>query len=403
MIMKKVMMMAVAAFFAVSASAQNPDAVKQIMGMKDFKEAKALVESSLSSMSNEEKAKVWNKVVDLAYSKYDKESTIQITNQAMQKNDPFDKQGMFEAARTAVEAAFECEKYDQLPNEKGKVKPKFHKNNQTRMASARNALVNLGQELYENRDFKGAADVFGIYVDCKNNPLFSDYDFSKDNILGQVAYFASLSAYNAQDYPRASSYADLAVGDTAVAKDAMDIKIFAMKAQLKTKADSLKYLSEIKELYTKDPTDERMFTLLTDYYQASGESALKNELINNQVAKYPSKMAYALKGESEMGDNKWADAIESYKKTLTYDPEFLQVIFNLALCQNNQAITLKDAAAGALTAPAKALLQESIKNLNLIKEKDPDHLTYKWPYFLYQAYYLIGDEANAKALESLVQ
>ncbi|MBO4485949.1 MAG: hypothetical protein J5734_02300 [Prevotella sp.] len=401
--MKKVMMMAVAAFFAVSASAQNPDAVKQIMGMKDFKEAKALVESSLSSMSNEEKAKVWNKVVDLAYSKYDKESTIQITNQAMQKNDPFDKQGMFEAARTAVEAAFECEKYDQLPNEKGKVKPKFHKNNQTRMASARNALVNLGQELYENRDFKGAADVFGIYVDCKNNPLFSDYDFSKDNILGQVAYFASLSAYNAQDYPRASSYADLAVGDTAVAKDAMDIKIFAMKAQLKTKADSLKYLSEIKELYTKDPTDERMFTLLTDYYQASGESALKNELINNQVAKYPSKMAYALKGESEMGDNKWADAIESYKKTLTYDPEFLQVIFNLALCQNNQAITLKDAAAGALTAPAKALLQESIKNLNLIKEKDPDHLTYKWPYFLYQAYYLIGDEANAKALESLVQ
>ena len=401
--MKKVIMMAVAAFFAVSANAQNPDAVKQIMGVKDFKEAKALVESNLSSMSNEEKAKVWNKVVDLAYAKYDKESTIQITNQAMNKNDAFDKEGMFQAARTAVEAAFECEKYDQLPNEKGKVKPKFHKENQNRMASCRNALVNLGQDLYENKDFKGAADVFGMYVDCKNNPLFSDYDFSKDNILGQVAYFASLSAYNAQDYPAASRYADLAVGDTAVAKDAMDIKIFAMKAQLKTKADSLKYLSEIKELYTKDPADERMFTLLTDYYQASGESALKNQIISNQVAQYPSKMAYALKGESEMGDSKWADAIESYKKALGYDPEFLQVIFNLALCQNNQAITLKDAAGGSLTAPAKALLQESIKNLTLIKEKDPDHLNYKWPYFLYQADYLIGDEANAKALESLVQ
>lgn len=401
--MKKVIMMAVAAFFAVSANAQNPDAVKQIMGVKDFKEAKALVESNLSSMSNEEKAKVWNKVVDLAYAKYDKESTIQITNQAMNKNDAFDKEGMFQAARTAVEAAFECEKYDQMPNEKGKVKPKFHKENQTRIAAARNALVNLGQDLYENKDFKGAADVFGMYVDCKKNALFSDYDFSKDNILGQVAYFASLSAYNAQDYPAASRYADLAVGDTAVAKDAMDIKIFAMKAQLKTKEDSLKYLSEIKELYTKDPADERMFTLLTDYYQASGEKDLKNQIISNQVAQYPSKMAFALKGESEMGDSKWADAIESYKKALSYDPSFLQVVFNLALCQNNQAITLKDAAGGTLTAEAKSILQESIQNLNNIKAQDPDHLTYNWPYFLYQAYYLVGDEANYKALESLIQ
>ena len=400
--MKKVMMMAVAAFFAISASAQNPDAVKQIMGLKDFKEAKTLVESSLSSMTSEEKAKVWNKVVDLALAKYDKESTIQITNQAMKKNDPFDKVCMYEAARVAVEAAFECEKYDQQPNDKGKVKPHFHKSNQGRLAPARNALVNAGQGLYEEKDFKGAAEVFGMYVDCKNNPLFSDFDFSKDNILGQVAYFASLSSYNAQDYPAASRYANMAIGDTAVAKEAMDIKILSMKAQLKTKEDSLKYLGEIKELYAQNPADERMFSLLTEYYQSSGDNAAKNELISNQVTKYPSKMAWALKGESEMGEGKWAAAIDSYKKSLAIDPEFIQVQFNLALCQNNQAITLKDANAGNLTPDAKALLQESIANLTQIRAKDPDHLTVNWPYTLYQAYYLIGDEANAKELESLI-
>ena len=396
-------MMAVAAFFAVSASAQNPDTVKKVMGMKDYKEAKALLESSLSSMSDEEKAKAWNKVVDLALAKYDKESNIQITNQAMQKNDPFDKDGMYEAARVAIESAFECEKYDQLPNEKGKVKPKFHKSNQGRLISARNTLVTAGQEVYQNRDFKTAADIFATYVDCKTNPLFSDFDFSKDNILGQVAYFASLSAYNAQDYAKASRYADLALGDTAVAKDAMDIKILSMKSQLNTKADSLKYLAEIKELYNQNPADERMFSLLTEYYQSSGETALKNELIKNQVAKYPSKMAWALKGESEMNESKWADAIESYKKSLAMDPEFIQVQFNLALCENNQAITLKDAAGGALTPEAKSLLQESIKNLNQIKEKDPNQETLRWAYTLYQAYYLVGDEANAKALESIVK
>ena len=103
--MKKIVLMAVAACMVVSANAQNPDAVKKVMDAKDFKEAKALVESNLSSMNDEERAKAWNKVVDLALSKFDKEQTVQITNQAMKKEDPFDKDGMNEAARVAVQSA----------------------------------------------------------------------------------------------------------------------------------------------------------------------------------------------------------------------------------------------------------------------------------------------------------
>lgn len=401
--MKKIMLMAVAACMVVSANAQNPDAVKKVMGLKDFKEAKSLVESSLSSMNDEERAKSWNKVVDLALAKFNKEQEVMLTNQVTKKDDPYDKDGMYEAARVALESALECEKYDQLPNAKGKIKPKFHKSNQDRLTSARTALINAGQDYYNNKDFKAAAAAFGAYVNCKGNSLYSDFDFSKDQYLGQIAYFASLAAYNSQDYPSASRYAGVALGDTAVAKDAMDIKILSMKAQLKTKEDSVKYLNDIKELYNQDPSNERMFSLLAEYYQSVNDNAAKNALINNQVAQHPSKMAWALKGESEMGDQKWADAIESYKKSLAMDPEFIQVQFNLALCQNNQAITLKDANGGNLTPEAKGLLQESIANLNQIKAKDPDHLTVNWPYTLYQAYYLIGDEANAKALEGLIK
>ena len=401
--MKKIMLMAVAACMVVSANAQNPDAVKKVMGLKDFKEAKSLVESSLSSMNDEERAKSWNKVVDLALAKFNKEQEVMLTNQVTKKDDPYDKDGMYEAARVALESALECEKYDQLPNAKGKIKPKFHKSNQDRLTSARTALINAGQDYYNNKDFKAAAAAFGAYVNCKGNSLYSDFDFSKDQYLGQIAYFASLAAYNSQDYPSASRYAGVALGDTAVAKDAMDIKILSMKAQLKTKEDSVKYLNDIKELYNQDPSNERMFSLLAEYYQSVNDNAAKNALINNQVAQHPSKMAWALKGESEMGDQKWADAIESYKKSLAMDPEFIQVQFNLALCQNNQAITLKDANGGNLTPEAKGLLQESIANLNQIKAKDPDHLTVNWPYTLYQAYYLIGDEENAKALEGLIK
>lgn len=401
--MKKMMMMVASVLMTTAAMAQNPDGLKQVLAAKDYQEAAKLVETAASSMTNEEKAKAYNKVVDLALDKYNKEQNVMMTNQVTKKEDPYDKEGMYAAAQKALEAANECDKYDQLPNEKGKVKPKFRKSNSLRLVGARNSMINAGQDLYNAKDYTGAAKSFGLYVDSKKMPLFSETDFSNDQYYGQIAYFASLAAYNGQDFANASRYAAEAQADTAVANDAMDIMILSMKAQLKTKEDSLKYLEEIKNLYTKDPSNERFFSLLTEYYATTGDKDAKNKLIAEQVSANPtSKMAWALKGESEMGDSKWDEAIASYKKSLELDPDFIQVRFNLALCQNNQAITLKEANNGTLTDEAKGLLQQSIDNLTKIREKDPNHEQINWPYTLYQAYYLIGDEANAKEIEPLL-
>jgi tetratricopeptide (TPR) repeat protein len=114
-------------------------------------------------------------------------------------------------------------------------------------------------------------------------------------------------------------------------------------------------------------------------------------------------MSWALKGESDMNESKWKEAIDSYKKALELDNDFLQVRYNLALCENQQAISLREAAGGNMTPEVKQYLQNSIDNLLIIKEKDPNREMVNWAYTLYQAYYLIGDEAKAKELESLVQ
>lgn len=401
--MKKMIMMAVAALVAVSAGAQNKDFLKQMKGAKAYQEALGILNSNLSGLSAEDKAQGYNRLVDLAMEKFDKENNIQLTNQVTQKNEAYDKVGMAEAALNAINAALECDKYDQMPNSKGKVAPKFRKKNAGRLISARNSLINAGQDAYNEKDYKKAADAFGAFVNSRKAPLFSETDFSKEDFYTQIAYFASLAAYNSQDYAAASSYADICQGDKEYANDAMDIKILSMKAQMKTKEDSVKYLNDVKALYEKEPESERIFSLLTEYYQATNDNAAKKALIQNQIEKYPSKMSWALKGESDMNEQNWKDAIDAYKKALEFDPEFIQVRFNLALCENNQAITLKDASGGTLTPEAKQFLQDSINNLNKVREKDPNREQVNWAYTLYQAYYLIGDEAKAKELESLIQ
>jgi hypothetical protein len=401
--MKKLMTMAVLLCMALAANAQNPAGLKQVMSCKNYQEAAAALKGAVQSMSNDEKAKAYNKLVDLSLEVFNKEQNIKLTNQALKKEDPYDKKAMYESALNALVNASECDKYDQLPNAKGKVAPKFRKKNAERLLAARTELINGGQELYNEKNFTKAAEYFGTYVDSRKYPLFAETDFSNDTYYGQIAYFAALAAYNCQDFANASKYADAAQGDKEVANDAMDIKILSMKAQLKTKEDSLKYLDDVKALYAKEPANERIFALLVEYYSSVNDDAAKNALVAKQVAEHPSKMAWALKGESDMRDSKWVDAIEAYKKSLELDPEFIQVRFNLGLCMNNQAITLKDQNGGNLVPEAKSLLEQSIQNLLKVKEQDPNREQVNWAYTLYQAYYLIGNEEKAKELESLIQ
>lgn len=408
--MKKLMILAMMACAVTSTFAQ--DAIKQIMGAKDYTEALSLIQSSASTMSNEDKAKAYNKVVDLALAKYDKESQIALTNQVTKKNDAYDKEGMNKAALQALNAAMECDKYDNMPNEKGKIKPKFRKSNATRLQGARASLINAGQDAFNAKDFKGAMNCFGIYVDTKDAPLFVEGGALKeDPYVGQISYFASLAAYNAQDFPAASKYAGYAMQDTASASDAMDIKILSMKAQLKTKEDSLKYADEVRELYNKDPKNDRFFALLTEYYANTGDNAGKAKLIEEQLVKNPeSKMAWALKGEMEMGEHKWADAIASYKKSVELDPTFIQVLYNIGVCYNSKAIEFKNANANERTgmlAPDKQEiynndLKESINYLEKVRAQDPNREMVNWAYTLFQAYSLIGDEAKAKEVEALL-
>ena len=401
--MKKMIMMAVASLVVVSAGAQNKDFQKQMKAASAYQEALGVLNSNLSGLSAEDKALGYNRLVDLAMDKFNKENNIKLTNQVTQKNDPFDNDGMIEAAENALKAGMECDKLDQMPNSKGKVAPKFRKKNAERLLAARNLLLSAGQDLYNDKKYDAAQKAFGLFVDSRKDPLFSESDFSAESYYTQIAYFAALAAYNNHDFPAASNYADLCKNDAEYSNEAMDIKVLSMKAQLKTKEDSVKYMNDLKALHAQEPENERYFSLLTEYYQNTQDNAAKKALIEEQVAKYPSKMSWALKGESDMNESKWKEAIDSYKKALELDNDFLQVRYNLALCENQQAISLREAAGGNMTPEVKQYLQNSIDNLLIIKEKDPNREMVNWAYTLYQAYYLIGDEAKAKELESLVQ
>ena len=395
--MKKFFIMAMLAVAATSTYAQD---IKSVLKAKDYAEAQSQLNSCLSSLSNEEKAKAYNKLVELSMQKVNKENSTIVENQALQQMvqqaKPVDMQGFYTSLTNALNAAQECDKYDQMPNAKGKVSPKFHKKNQATLWTLRPQLINAGQDCLQKDDNKGALAYYAAYVESGNSSLFADMDKTKspDTYLGEVARVASVIAFQEKDMETANKYCDVALKDTASYKDALNLKMAMMQQQMKTKEDSVKCLKTFEELYANDKNNESIFTNLATLYGNLGMKAEQDKCIQERLAADPKCfVAWAVKGQAEMNASKWDEAIADFKKAIEIKPSAL-VLTWMGYCNNNKAANLQD------VNQQKVLLAETEKYLEKAKELDPEQKEANWKYLLYNTYYVLygADDARTKSV-----
>ena len=384
--MKKLIVAAMMVLGATSAFAGDSDALKAVMKAKTYAEAEALVKQNLGQFANDaEKAKAYNKLVDLGMKAYNDQQSIIQTNQIMKKNDPIDENAMNEGAYNALMSAIECYKYDQLPNAKGKVAPKFG-SNASRVWAARVQLVNAGQTAAQNNKADEVLKYWGAFLDTDSEPLFASIDAKQKDgekeYIGQVALFAARYAYQAKDAARCEKYCDIAMKSEKEAKDALNLKLYVMKDGLKTHADSLAYVDKLKGLYAQDENNDVILDGLNSMYSSMKMEKEQEALLNAAIAKNPSNfVALANLGMMYIQKNDADNAIKNLKLALAAKPDNVTVLTYLGACYNSKA--------GALQDPngRKVVYKEAIKVLDKAKELDPEKAQANWGYTRYQAYY----------------
>ena len=384
--MKKLIVAAMMVLGATSAFAGDSDALKAVMKAKTYAEAEALLKQNLGQLANDaEKAKAYNKLVDLGMKAYNDQQSIIQTNQIMKKNDPIDENAMNEGAYNALMNAIECYKYDQLPNAKGKVAPKFG-SNASRVWAARVQLVNAGQTAAQNNKADEVLKYWGAFLDTDSEPLFAGIDAKQKDgekeYIGQVALFAARYAYQAKDVARCEKYCDIAMKSEKEAKDALNLKLYVMKDGLKTHADSLAYVDKLKGLYAKDENNDVILDGLNSMYSSMQMEKEQEALLNAVIAKNPSNfVALANLGMMYIRKNDADNAIKNLKQALAAKPDNVTVLTYLGACYNSKA--------GALQDPngRKVVYKEAIKVLDKAKELDPEKAQANWGYTRYQAYY----------------
>ena len=345
--MKKLIVAAMMVLGATSAFAGDSDALKAVMKAKTYAEAETLLKQNLGQLANDaEKAKAYNKLVDLSMKAYNDQQSIMQTNQIMKKNDPIDENAMNEGAYNALMNAIECYKYDQLPNAKGKVAPKFG-SNASRVWAARVQLVNAGQTAAQNNKADEVLKYWGAFLDTDSEPLFAGVDAKQKDgekeYIGQVALFAARYAYQAKDAARCEKYCDIAMKSEKEAKDALNLKLYVMKDGLKTHADSLAYVDKLKGLYAQDENNDVILDGLNSMYSSMKMEKEQEALLNAAIAKNPSNfVALANLGMMYIQKNDADNAIKNLKLALAAKPDNVTVLTYLGACYNSKAGALQD-------------------------------------------------------------
>ena len=407
-------MMAMMLVASATAFAGDSDALKAILKAKDYAEAQSLISSSLAQLTDaSEKARAYNKLVDLAYEKFQKEDNIRTTNMVMKKNDPVDVEGMVAAGKVALEAAMECDKYDQQPNEKGKVAVKFRQKNQDRLKALRLSILQQGIELANADKNKESFENFDIYLTSAKSAFYEGVEgvAKNDPNLGVAAFYGGRAAYNLEKFDKAIEYFKIGVADTAkqIHDLSFDFLLYTMRNKQKTAADSAQYIKDMLELYQQYPDAEQIYSSLSDAYITQGMNAEVIKLAEERMAKYPdSSLPHVYKAFLLMQDKKYDDAIAEFAKVKEDNsPVFLNSIFNSAVCKYNKASEFNEANSDIRTGRLKPadhdkfmnMLKDAQADFEKAKELDPEQKTVKWQYLLHNVYTLTDQKDKAAALE----
>ena len=386
--MKKLMMMAMMFVASATAFAGDSDALKAVTRAKEYAEAAQLLKQNLSQMAdNAEKAEAYNHLVDLAMKKVTAETGIITENQlAAQmgtgKVEPYDTLGLADAICNAIDNAIECDKYDQLPNAKGKVKPRFNEKNAQRVWIVRQHLVNIGQQEAQQGRGSNVLKYWGAFVDSAEDPFFKAQDHQPESeYVGQVAFFAGRYAFDAKDFARANKYMEVAKRDPQQKADAVNFQLYAMRSNLKTREDSVAFVNQLKQMYAAEPENDVVIDAINGMYEGL-DKAEQVKFLDEHLAKYPNSFtALANKGLMAMNENKAEEAANWLRKAANAKPDNPVVWTYLGVCLNAQAANAADNATG------QKYFDEAIQAFDKAKELDPDKAQANWGYNRYQSYY----------------
>ena len=292
---------------------------------------------------------------------------------------------------------------DQLPNEKGKVKPRFRKDIKRMMREYYNFdLIGYGAALFDEQKYDEALNVFNAFLAIPDMPL-SENEIPKDSTYNMIEYYAGIAASQAEKPAEAiRHYTNLKD------KDYETLAVYQLLYEEYNKQkDTVNFVQTLKEGVEKFPAEPWFLQNLINFYIYSGQPETALSYLNTAIERDPTMAQYRfVEGGLHEALKDFDKAEAAYNKAIELDPDMAAAYDAMGRLHYNAAIAILDAADkligdrkafAAEQEKAKAEFEAALPFYSKAHELAPDEMSYK--VMLRTLYYRLGMDAEYEAID----
>ncbi len=382
----------------------------------DFKQARASIQQALAGESAED-AKAWYVAGNIEQRFFEKEYS------QLQYGLGANEDAMYKALYDGYKYYLKAVEFDTLPNEKGKVKPKYLKNIQKDLLNNTDGYNNGAVHQFNNKkDYKGAYDYWNIILEIRDLPFMAPMakKMPSDSIYAQIEYNASLAAYYSDDralsvkaherakgngYEQNSVYQRL-VQEYSIARDTVNLIATLNEGnQLFGDTDVERKHADGSTYYKKE---DFYGISLMNLYISSQQYDKAFEVLNEILPKSPESYdLWNVKGNLHENQGETEEAIKCFQKALELNPKFADALGSMGRIYFNQAVEKDNELSTSITNTAEynkakeqevlPLYRQALPYFEQAHQLNADERDYMVA--LRSIYYNLNDAANLKLIE----
>ena len=329
----------------------------------NIEEARKLIKTALSNPETEGNAETWYVAGNIENKQFDGEKSKEILGE--KPNDAV----MYEALDAVLPYFEKAYELDNIPNEKGKVKPKHTKDIRAIMKANRVYYINAGSYFYEKQDWEKAYRNFKVYAYLPDMPLMAGEKWEKvetDTLVTQIKYYSAIAASAIPDRQTAIKILDEIKNDGYQENEIYQRLVYEYDIE----KDSVNVLATLKEGFLKFPGDSfYILSLINESIRREDFSEAIN-LLNEAIANTPKDpQLYDVLGSLYENSDEPEKAIQSLQKALEIDPTHASALKHLGMVYYNQGV--KSRAKADAISDSKLYDEEYNRGIEFYKEALP--------------------------------
>ncbi len=228
----------------------------------ELRNAEQLMKGLLKDQKNKDNKKIYATWFEAVQGLY------RAANERMYLKQKQDTAQFFDLNKQMFTILEKLDSVEMRPNAKGRIDIEYRKKNSEMLNSYRPNIFNAGVYYVRKGEWQKAFDYFEFYIDCAQQPLFSEFRYdSLDTRMPEAAYWATYSGYRMEDAVLTLRHHKLARRDTS--KISFTLQYIA-QARLWLNDQEL-YLKTLEEGFRQNPTFSYFFPRLIDAYSSKGQ------------------------------------------------------------------------------------------------------------------------------------